>query len=52
MNFLNHGPYKQILFPTPSSKYLVSGLGYEVLSISISFSSSTFDSDMRDWLSG
>lgn len=52
MNFLNHGPYKQIIFPSPSSKYLVGGLGYEVLSIYISFSPSTFDSDVRYGLSG
>lgn len=43
MNSSNCSAYKQILFPPPFSKYLVDGLGDEVLSLSDSFSPSLLD---------
>lgn len=52
MKLSNLGPYKQILLPSPLSKYLLGGLGSEILSVSISLSPSKFDSDVRDGLSG
>lgn len=52
MNFLNHRPYKQILFPSPFPRYLLDGLGCRVLPVAISFSQSAFDLDVRDSVSG
>ena len=51
MNSSNRSPYRQSLFPAPLSKYLVEGLGGEVLSASISFSLSLFDLGARGGLS-